>query len=445
MDEQRVRSDYHQLRRYFDPSVVNSGSSFTSIFLLVIYFPIGLVLLLIRAFLLVPLILAYQASGRRFKQNRFFWRLCSAIFGFHTLYKQKEQQSSSSTDDNNKNLVVFLSNHITSLDFLCIRSSVDLANTSYFNDTYTLTSRESSWPGRLFLKLFVDTFHDTPADKDNINDVHRSKQSYPLIHFPELLTTNGRYGLLKFDLRPFEVHQIDASSPIAYKPICLAIRRPIMPLHVNCFNASDCFNILLVMFSPITIIEITALDNQFKRDNESSGEFAERMRRLIAKELNVTDEANDWDYEKCERVIREYHSLLRQQELEMEERRRLLRNHSRAGLDGSGSNQPSNTLSFAEISRVALQVKDILPDVSFETIQHHIRNSSSLDVDTVIASILDSGSETTPSSSPATSTRTQPEPSRTKLSAKMGGKSFEEKKFELLNEARKRYLAKHPI
>jgi hypothetical protein len=124
-------------------------------------------------------------------------------------------------------------------------------------------------------------------------------------------------------------------------------------------------------------------------------------------------------------------------------------------------------MSFADISRLALQVREILPDASYETIQHHIRHSSTLDIDTVIASILDAGAEQPTASSTSESSQSaaaaayartnstpqlshQPPSGRVLQTSKsVGGrlshKSYEEKKFELLNETRKRYLAKQNI
>ena len=55
----------------------------------------------------------------------------------------------------------------------------------------------------------------------------------------------------------------------------------------------------------------------------------------------------------------------------------------------SQNQQVNNSMSFSDISKLALQIKDILPHASYELIQRHIYAAPTLDIDTVLASILD--------------------------------------------------------
>lgn len=124
-------------------------------------------------------------------------------------------------------------------------------------------------------------------------------------------------------------------------------------------------------------------------------------------------------------------------------------------------------MSFNDTSRLALQIKDILPHASYELIQRHITAAPTLDIDTVLASILDDerlhedneeqaatalrSSMSSPilqsvnfdSNPKSTDLKTSPSTTTPKKQP-IRPKSYEERKFDLLNEARRRYLLKNP-
>lgn len=126
-------------------------------------------------------------------------------------------------------------------------------------------------------------------------------------------------------------------------------------------------------------------------------------------------------------------------------------------------------MSFSDISKLALQIKDILPHASYDLIQRHIHAAPTLDIDTVLASILDddgqqatsaAGTEEAPIkssiSSPVLGDHSTKQPIHSSKSALFVGvssqnqakksfRSYEERKFELLNDARRRFLLKNAI
>ena len=99
-----------------------------------------------------------------------------------------------------------------------------------------------------------------------------------------------------------------------------------------------------------------------------------------------------------------------------------------------------NNVSFSDVSKIALVIKEILPETSFEVIKEHILKASSIDVDTIMTSILDSNNS---ANAPSTSLNTSSKPQPTSAAAHPQHLSYEKRKFILLNEARQRYLAKH--
>jgi hypothetical protein len=147
-------------------------------------------------------------------------------------------------------------------------------------------------------------------------------------------------------------------------------------------------------------------------------------------------------------------------------------NRSNAAQSTSSPSSRSK-MSFTDTSKLALQIKDILPNASYELIQRHIQAAPTLDIDTVLASILDdeqlnAEEEDSASNSnnnlgdllnsraasfaASTSTSSNSSPLHhggTKSTSALRSatnrfKSYEERKFELLNDARRRFLSKNP-
>jgi hypothetical protein len=296
-----------------------------------------------------------------------------------------------------------------------------------------------------------------PRKKNDREDLFRNKANYPFIFFPELMATNGSYGLLKFDLRPFEAN-FDSSHNLIVQPICLNINRPVIPFSANYLYSNDLINILLTLFCPLTIYDLVLLKEEARKPSESAEQFAERLRALMSSKLSLKN-INQLSHSDFSDI---WNSFVREER----QRLHLPRTDSNSSVGSTISrNNSESQMSFSDISKLALQIKDILPDVSFETIQQHVRLSTTLDIDTVIASILDASSNQThedvSNDSSEILSRVNSAPSNLsssfnasppKLATSRSFKSFanssfcsyEERKFALLNEARQRYLAKHP-
>jgi 1-acyl-sn-glycerol-3-phosphate acyltransferase len=463
---QQVRLEFEKLKALFDSNHFSKIDA-TSILKLSIYFPIGALLLTVRIFLLIILFVILNTNGESLRKNRFFIRLTCAIFGIHTPSVLGEIELDSD------NLVIFASNHVTCLDYLSIKSVVSSSNYFRAAEPNEISIKQTNFIANFSKNFFVRQFQ-ARVEKENLNDLYKLKQNYPIITFPEGVCTNGRRALLKFDPKPFDIEL----EGLTVKPVCLSVHRPFLPLSINYLYSSDFLNMLIIMFSPITIFNLRFLPKQTKQSNESSVDFAERVRALVANEARI--ESSEYSYENLNGICNKYLRLLKE-----EASARQTQQTSQTS-QNTQLKQNKSSMSFDDISRIALQVKDILPDASFETIQRHIHLSSTLDIDTVIASILDSASEdsaadsnlltpNTPQSSGTNQTiyaRGNSYPSmlvNTNNSAQSSGsstqrhqnqvlqtsksvgakltshKSYEEKKFELLNEARKRYLAKQNL
>jgi hypothetical protein len=408
-------NNYNFISNYFDKHLYKFDV--LSTIGLALYFPIGSLLVLFRIVLILLLNTLFHFKPN-LRNNFYFVHLTCLCLGIYTRVIDDESKS-----ENDSNLKVLISNHISCLDFFSIKTVYNECNAAvpYVHSNRNLHNNQSA--AGFFERFTCKAFHDSCLIQTE--NFTRNKSNHPLVFFPELMSTNGKYGLLKFDSKPFDLEV--SSSNLVYKPICLSVRRPILPLSVNYMYSNNFTKIVFTLFAPITFYEISLLKSETKGSNETSEQFSERIRSLMSSKLklNVVTEMN---FNNFQLILRNY------QEAEMAAANLPRRNNTQ--------NSSGHSMSFEDISRLALQIKEILPEVSYEIIQSHIRMSPTLDIDTVLASILDSTQALTLSNSASTCV-SQPSSVKKDFNKQNSFKNYEERKFELINEARKRYLAKN--
>ncbi len=393
---------------------------------LVVYIPFG-VLLLFARFLILNVLYLLVNIMPSLQFNKIFIRIVCLTLGIFTSHSNRNKSINNNS--------IYVCNHVTSLDYIAIKSIINAS--SYQDSNNNNNARDS-----LLLMFFKNILQ--------INNLEKINQS---IFFPELTTTNGAYGLLKFSTQPFDL--INQDSSYSCVPVCVRVNRStstLIPFKLNYIHWNELTHILIGLFVPYTHYDLVLLNEVNRNENETSEQFAQRIQTLIGSELKL--KCTDITYESLKQTFKNYKQYLEQQNR--------LRNQEINSAGGGGGrrrnvhrSQPeTSSVSFSDISRVALQIKDILPDVSFETIKQHINLTASLDIDTVIASILDSNSfESTTTTNNnnknnTTDSATAASSGQTRTSQKSNFKnnnsyiSYEERKFTLLNEARQRYLAK---
>ncbi len=185
-----------------------------------------------------------------------------------------------------------------------------------------------------------------------------------------------------------------------------------------------------------SIFKVKFFPEQTLKENEPSEQFADRVQKLIASGLGLI--CSNIDRVSIRQMWVDYEKSIRdQEELERnaQERRRL--QVTQTGID----------FGFADTTRVTLQVQNVLPNISYETVREHMMITSSNDVDTILTSILDSDAVTLDSKEDRSAVKVNTTIVKEKpvLKTPEKGKfiSYETRKFNLLNEARKRYLAKN--
>ncbi|XP_026733523.1 ancient ubiquitous protein 1-like [Trichoplusia ni] len=237
--------------------------------------------------------------------------------------------------------------------------------------------------------------------------------SKPVLLQPEGGPTNGR-GLLKFTDWPFPVGN-------RVQPVAIRVDRMFTNVSVHRAGPSGQFpwsDALWFLASPVTVFTLRLLPPL--RDTDDDGDMPELARNAIADALQV--EKTDFKYEEL-RIVR-----------------RRPRPTRAAGPEGS------------EAARLAQQVKEVLPAVPMRDILRDLASTRSVDV--TITNFLEGVTPYTPEAAPRPSPSTSSPAPRYVVpvptgsfpkSAKERQLSFQERKAQMIAEARKRYIEKHGL
>ena len=426
----QIKEQYQLASQFYDANF--HEKNFVSTLTLIVYLPVGILLMLLR-FIVICLLYVCVHVAPSLQNNSVFVRFVSLTLGVFSVCTYYNRQSIAK-----KSNKIYASNHVTCLDYVAIKCGA--IDTSY-NENHSFNRSVNNDYSRVSM-FFTKILQQNQSVKSN---------KLNFIYFPESMATNGCHALLRFDFNLFEM----PDSSYSCVPVCVRVHRPLFAFSVNYIHSNDLVNTLLSLFLPFTVYKVDFLSEQFVNENETSKQFAERVRVTIASHLKVN--RSDLSHEGLRQMFLNY-----RQHLANEQRQRQHEINRRGQQTASSRRRRDDSVSFADISRVAFQIKDVLPDVSFDTIKHHINVSASLDIDTLIASILDANESNSAhaaavaySTSSITSTpQNNQKPSTSSSStnssqtnAKSNTKntyiSYEERKFALLNEARQRYLSKH--
>lgn len=270
-------------------------------------------------------------------------------------------------------------------------------------------------------------------DFGNLSDIEHLKKTVttvtqngkvPLYFTPEEKSTNGK-GLLKFKSYPFSV-----ASRV--QPICISIERPFLDISVFSIGSSYWTDIFFFMFSPLTTYKLRFLA-ALEKKSLADDQFAEAVRQNIALALNI------------ETVNLTDHDLIEWEKRQCREQRRV---------------QMQQEISPA-FRRMALQVKEVLPHVPIDAITKDLCRTRN--VDNTITNILEGRVRFIPEQQPgvlnaaSTSGSSRPQTSKSSSSAAHLGisnfpksaqdrnKTFQERKEQLIANARRRYIEKHNL
>lgn len=396
-----------------------------SVVLTIFYFPFGLILVIIRLFialhaLLVSCILPKSAA------TSFILKSIFAVVGIHIMVQEDKR-------DEKKKAKILVANYISHLDHMII----DFVQPCHTPDYQGLSGFEQ-W---IFAYKNFGVTKGKDMFENNIQTyVSEESNKFPVLLWPEKTTTNGRNAILKFDKFPFSCGNI-------IQPVTIQATRWPLDVKVTTLTSNRWTDFFWSMFFPYTIFKIKILPAMEKVPNESVEEFSDRVRESLAATLNV--KLSDYSYEDKEKYVEQIEAEAKQK---------------RASNNHNGLHDPSE---IAEVSKMAQQVKEVLPDTPLSVIEKDLLKTK--DIDITISNILegkivvphnasDNSILVVPSNKLQVSAEirdkvnTQISPAQQKYSAHYFPRSstdrhqsFEERKKIMIETARQRYIEKHKL
>ncbi|CAK1550925.1 unnamed protein product [Leptosia nina] len=359
-----------------------------------LYLPFGLILMVLRIILACILWIASFILPDKSASRQFISTLACITFGVYIKVKGKRDPKCS----------VLVANYVSCLDSLAASRALG-----------SITLR----------KWKVPPFFASTLGIKNIAQFVR-KQHFaespekPVLLQPEGGPTNGK-GLLKFT---------DWSIPLTntVQPIAISVERPFTTVtlhrHSEAGRRFPWRDLAWFLCSPCSVFTVRALP-PLERSGDTDQMFAERIRQALAENLQV--EATEVNWEDLRRAVL-----------------------PRAPVPRTG---PSSAVSN-ERSRLARQVKEVLPNVPLQDIMKDLAKTRSVDV--TITNFLEGLTPYTPeypaASEPQPSTSapqpkyiTPPPTGVFPKTARERQMSFQERKAQMIAEARQRYIEKHAI
>lgn len=385
-----------------------------TLLLLLIYSPVGICLVFLRIFIGVHVFLVSCALPECFIR-RFVVRVMCSVLGMHVQQKNPRFRD--------KNTKLFLCNHVTEFDHNII-SLLTPCTTPQLEGSMGFVC----W-ARGFMEVREASGSSTTGD--TLRRYCSTEGTTPLLLFPEEDTTNGRAGLLKFSSWPFSL-----TEPI--QPVALRVSRPFIALSLP--ECSWLLELMWTFFVPLTIYYVSWLPPVSRQDGESTQEFADKFQKLLASELGLVA-TKITKADKAEHIKRKRHTIPQTQ------------TNIRPGSIGLGFIQSLGT-DERRLSKMAQQVKDVLPHIPLNVITVDLAKTNC--VDTTITNLLENKEEPMEASGASAFSSSLSSFSSSAPTIKPAAKTFgrspadrhlslQERKEALYNFARRRYIEKHGL
>ncbi|VVC94697.1 unnamed protein product [Leptidea sinapis] len=248
----------------------------------------------------------------------------------------------------------------------------------------------------------------------------------PVLLQPEGGPTNGK-GILKFTDWPFSIGN-------RVQPVAISVERPFTNVTVHKdADAARRFpwrDVVWFLCSPVSVLTVTALP-AMERNDESDATFSARLRHTIADALKVETVDLSWEDLRLACLPR------------------------RAGnsAPGAGHSRAMGNTS-PELARMAARVKEVLPNVPVNDIIRDLAKTRSVDV--TITNFLEGFTQFTPEPAPIIEPQPSTSQSQPKYitpvptgvfpkTAKERQMSFQERKMQMIAEARKKYIERNGL
>ncbi|CAH1783596.1 unnamed protein product [Owenia fusiformis] len=382
---------------------------------ILVYFPIGLVLAILRVFISFTAVIAAFLLRSLPALQRVVLRVLLSVLGIVVTSDCTNKISSQ----------VLVTNHITILDEIAISLVVHCVK-PWRNSI----SNTTSW-----LLGYTDFKYETgkQAFLENLKKYVAGKE-LPVLCVPEGAITSGQTALLKFADWPFLLEE-------DVQPIAITASRPaIFNVTLSTLDSSWTSDLFWFLFVPYTHFHIKSLKVVEKGEDESTDQYIQRVQGVLAEQLNIS--TTQYTAADKSQLIKKLY--LEEQQRHRDAEIRLRRSQTR-------SPSPYSPATRSHIELLADRVKEVLPHVPTAVIKKDL--GVTRDVDATITNILEGKIEFTPEDlNPVKKDTIEKVPSKSLLNqkkqtfsknSKERQKSFEERKQEMIEAARQRYMAKH--
>jgi len=240
--------------------------------ILLLYSPIGILLVIIRILLLFLILLVIFLSPPSFIFPPWLVRLILPLFGIIT--RSNGYQAGYAT------FPIIASNHCTPFDvfpFLNFFNLNVLIDHGFF-ETSILARQFKKVVGAISIKRGND-----PTIKMNDRDEilnHLKKSKKPFLFFPEGWDSNGKVGLMLYQKFLFSL-----GKPII--PVALKVRVLFLPLEASMLGTSLLKEVMWLFFYPFILFNLEFLSPQYLEREETDVQFAKRVQVITAKKLSI--------------------------------------------------------------------------------------------------------------------------------------------------------------
>ncbi|XP_042890772.1 lipid droplet-regulating VLDL assembly factor AUP1-like [Penaeus japonicus] len=406
---------------------------------LLLYTPLGLVIFVLRVFISLQLFVASSILPHNTVIRRVVLRALYSVLG---LVVQEED-----VEKKDHTCRIITTNHITPFDHLAVSMVLPCVTPSVYDLPSVLSS--------LLCYRDLGVTQGREALRTNARSYLSDSSNPPLLLHPEGATTSGELALMKFGSWAFE---FNGSVLVAGIRVW---RIPLLPVAPSVLGASWVADLCFMLFSPVTVFTIKYIGNMRRGESESAEEFAARVQSASAASLSVKT-TNHTVADKVEFM------------------KRLAREAAAA----------ANPMLSPEVHIMAQQVQEVLPHISLDQIKRDLVRTQN--VDQTITNFLEgnvpepipeprpatpSPVVSSPTPPPATPTTSHPHTSSPTNSAskstletatslagsseanvslntaaKSFGKSatermtsFQTRKAQLIENARRKYIEKHGL
>ncbi|XP_052773570.1 lipid droplet-regulating VLDL assembly factor AUP1-like [Mya arenaria] len=322
--------------------------------LMVLYFPIGVFLIVCRVLIALHAYMVVCLMPRAAARRQFV-RGMLGVLGVHIWV---EEEPGGQTDAPK----ILVSNHTSILDHIV----VDVV-TSHFVPYHRNVPTVFQWV--LGYKDLASGYSKEQFLKNCASFIQEHK--LPLLFHPEGAVTNNT-GLLKFHTQAFELE-------LPVQPVSIQLSRLSFPCALSTIDSPRWTDVLWCFFVPVTVYKVKTHPIMTKTGAESMEDFAERVREVIGTALNL--ERTNYTAADVAEYIKKLKATRKQPQRVVQKQSPVER-----GPSGTGSTSCFDGVD-AELRRMIAQVKDVLPQVPAVAVQKDLEQTK--DVDVTISNILE--------------------------------------------------------